>query len=66
MEQNIIRVAFGYPMTPDHSQKKVVFDITGAPDRMGMEITESYAIKPSTSVCALLIAHPQAKYFDMN
>ncbi len=66
MDQNIVRAAFGYPMCPDHSQKKVVFDITGASQKMGMEITESYAIKPSTSVCALLIAHPQAKYFDMN
>ena len=66
MEQNIIRVAFGYPMSPDHSGKGSLFDITGAAGRMGMELTESFAIKPSTSVCALLIAHPQAKYFDMN
>ncbi len=66
MQQNIVRVAFGYPMSPDHSQKKIVFDITGAGERMNMELTDSFAIKPSTSVCALLIAHPQARYFDMN
>ena len=65
-EQNIIRVAFGYPISPDHSQKKRVFDLTGAAEKLGMELTESFAIKPSTSICALLIAHPQAKYFDMN
>ena len=65
-QQNIIRVAFGYPMSPDHSQKKIVFDITGAAEKMNMELTEAFAIKPSTSVCALLIAHPQARYFDMN
>ena len=63
MEQNIIRVAFGYSMSPDHSQKKTVFDITDALSKMKMEITGSYAIKPSTSICALLIAHPKAKYF---
>lgn len=63
---NVIRVAFGYPMSPDHSQKKILFDITGAREKLGVELTESYAIKPSTSICALLIAHPQAEYFDMN
>ncbi len=64
-DENVVRAALGYPMCPDHSQKKTVFDITGAGDILGMELAESYAIKPSTSVCALLIAHPAAKYLDV-
>ena len=64
--ENVIRVAFGYPMAPDHSYKKSVFDVTGVAEKLGMELTESYAIKPSTSICGLLIAHKDACYFDMN
>ncbi len=65
MNLNIIRAALGYSMCPSHAQKKTVFDITGADKILGMELTESYAIMPSTSICALLIAHPQACYFDI-
>ncbi len=64
-DENVVRAALGYPMCPDHSQKKTVFDLTGAGEILGMELTESYAIKPSTSVCALLIAHPAAEYIDI-
>lgn len=64
-DEHVVRAALGYPMCPDHSQKKTVFDLTGAGEILGMELTESYAIKPSTSVCALLIAHPAAEYIDI-
>ena len=65
MGQNIVRAAFGYSMVPDHSHKRVAFELTGAQAELGMTLTESNAINPSTSVCAMLIAHKEAGYFDI-
>ncbi len=64
MEQNVVRIAFGYPMAPDHAQKRLAFGLTGA-EEIGMTLTESNAIMPATSVCALLICHEDARYFDV-
>ena len=61
----MVRSAIGYDMIPDHAVKKVAFELTDAQERLGVELTESYAIKPSTSICALLIGHDKAEYFDI-
>lgn len=63
--QHVVRSAIGYDMIPDHAVKKVAFELTDAQERLGVELTESYAIKPSTSICALLIGHDKAEYFDI-
>lgn len=65
MEQQVVRAAFGYPMCPDHALKKTVFDVTGADLELGLKLTESYVIIPTTSICGLLIAHPDACYFGI-
>ncbi len=65
MGQHIIRPAFGYPACPSHELKKVAFDLTGARERLGVELTESYAVYPVTVICGLLVAHPQAEYFGV-
>ncbi|GAA1886001.1 methionine synthase [Asanoa iriomotensis] len=57
-----IRPAFGYPASPDHSQKGPLFDLLAAGD-VGMALTENFAMTPAASVSALLFAHPQARYF---
>lgn len=57
-----IRPAFGYAVCPDHRLKAVVFKALGAEERLGVTLTEGYSISPSTSVCGLLIAHPEARY----
>lgn len=59
-----IRPAFGYPVCPDHSLKRVAFRLLDAEKRLGVKLTESNAIIPVTAVCGLLIAHPNAKLFD--
>jgi 5-methyltetrahydrofolate--homocysteine methyltransferase len=61
----IIRPAFGYPASPDHSLKKDVFDILHVEETVGATITESYSVIPSTSVVGLMIAHPHAHYFSV-
>ncbi len=61
----MIRPAFGYSACPDHSLKKDVFDLLDAPVKIGVSLTSSYAINPTTSLCGMLIAHPQARYFSI-
>ena len=62
---HVIRPAFGYPTCPDHAMKKLAFDILDAPAQIGVRLTEGYSIYPSTSLCGMLISHPEAKYFSV-
>ena len=57
-----IRPAFGYPACPDHTLKGTLFDVLDA-ERIGVALTESYAMTPAASVSGLLLAHPGARYF---
>jgi 5-methyltetrahydrofolate--homocysteine methyltransferase len=59
-----IRPAFGYPACPDHTRKGPLFDLLDAPS-VGIELTESYAMRPGASVSGLYFAHPDAKYFTV-
>ena len=59
-----IRPAFGYPASPDHSQKRALFDLLDAA-QLGMALTESCAMTPAASVSGLLFAHPGSRYFTV-
>jgi 5-methyltetrahydrofolate--homocysteine methyltransferase len=59
-----IRPAFGYPACPDHSEKRMLFDLLDA-GRIGLGLTESFAMTPGASVSGLLLAHPSARYFGV-
>jgi 5-methyltetrahydrofolate--homocysteine methyltransferase len=59
-----IRPAFGYPACPDHSPKRILFDLLDA-GQHGMKLTESCAMTPAASVSGLLFAHPGARYFTV-
>ncbi len=65
MGQHLIRPAFGYPACPSHALKKVAFDLLRAQERLGLQLTESFAVYPVTAICGLLVAHPQAEYFGV-
>jgi 5-methyltetrahydrofolate--homocysteine methyltransferase len=58
-----IRPAPGYPAQPDHSEKATIFELLGAEERIGVSLTESYAMWPGSSVSGLYLAHPEATYF---
>ena len=60
-----MRVGFGYATCPDHSLKRIVFDRLQAEQKMNVSLTDHYGIRPSTSVCGLLISHPEATYFPV-
>ncbi len=57
-----IRPAFGYPACPDHSEKGMLFDLLEA-RRIGMDLTESFAMTPPAAVSGLYFWHPQSRYF---
>jgi 5-methyltetrahydrofolate--homocysteine methyltransferase len=59
-----IRPAFGYPACPDHTEKWTLFQLLDAPS-VGMELTETCAMKPAASVSGLYFAHPDARYFTV-
>lgn len=63
--EHVIRPAFGYPACPAHELKKTAFDLIGAQERLGVTLTESYAVYPTTVVCGLVVAHPDAEYFGV-
>ena len=60
-----IRPAPGYPAQPDHSEKEVLFQLLQAEELAGIRLTESFAMDPAASVCALVFTHPQARYFSV-
>ncbi len=57
-----IRPAPGYPACPDHTEKAALFGLLSAPT-IGIELTESFAMMPASSVSGFYLAHPQAQYF---
>ncbi len=58
-----IRPAPGYPAQPDHSEKVTLFELLDAERRIGVTLTESYAMWPGSSVSGLYFAHPDSQYF---
>jgi len=58
-----IRPAPGYPSQPDHTEKKTLFDLLGATEKAGIELTSSYAMNPPASVSGMYFSHPDAVYF---
>ncbi|MDE2847576.1 MAG: methionine synthase [Gemmatimonadota bacterium] len=60
-----IRPAPGYPACPDHTEKRRLFDLLQAEERIGVTLTESYAMDPPPSVAGLYFGHPEARYFNV-
>ena len=60
-----IRPAPGYPACPEHTVKKEIFALLKAQE-IGMELTESMAMTPASSVSGFYFAHPEAKYFSVD
>jgi 5-methyltetrahydrofolate--homocysteine methyltransferase len=60
-----IRPAPGYPACPDHTEKGTLFRLLEAEARIGVSLTESFAMWPAASVSGLYFAHPQARYFTV-
>jgi 5-methyltetrahydrofolate--homocysteine methyltransferase len=61
-----IRPAAGYPACPDHTEKRILFDLLDAERSAGITLTESYAMYPAASVSGLYFAHPASRYFAVD
>jgi 5-methyltetrahydrofolate--homocysteine methyltransferase len=60
-----IRPAAGYPACPDHTEKGTLWQVLDVEASTGMQLTESYAMWPGSSVSGLYFAHPEARYFTL-
>ena len=59
-----IRPAMGYPACPEHHEKENLFHLLGA-EKIGIKLTEHYAMYPTASVCGQYFAHPESRYFSL-
>jgi len=60
-----IRPAPGYPACPDHTEKRLLFDLLGVPEQTGIQLTENFAMYPASSVSGYYFSHPESKYFGL-
>ncbi|HTV08989.1 MAG TPA: methionine synthase [Candidatus Aquilonibacter sp.] len=60
-----IRPAPGYPACPDHTEKGTIWRLLDVKATTGIEITESFAMWPGSSVSGLYFAHPESRYFSL-
>jgi 5-methyltetrahydrofolate--homocysteine methyltransferase len=60
-----IRPAPGYPACPDHTEKGPLWQLLNVCANTGIQITESFAMWPGSSVSGLYFAHPESRYFGL-
>jgi len=60
-----IRPAAGYPACPDHTEKGTLWRLLDVERHTGMQLTESFAMWPGSSVSGLYFSHPASKYFSV-
>jgi 5-methyltetrahydrofolate--homocysteine methyltransferase len=60
-----IRPAPGYPAQPDHTEKATLWTLLQADRKIGVTLTESFAMWPGSSVSGMYIGHPDAHYFGV-
>jgi 5-methyltetrahydrofolate--homocysteine methyltransferase len=63
-EYDGIRPAPGYPACPDHTEKKLLFELLEA-NKVGIILTESYAMYPGAAVSGFYFSNPNSKYFGL-
>ncbi len=57
------RYSFGYPACPNLEDQTKIFDLLKPEENIGVRITEGFHLEPEQSTNALIVHHPQAKYF---
>ena len=58
-----IRPAPGYPACPDHTEKGLLWRYLQPDQRIGITLTENFAMSPASSVSGFYFSHPEARYF---
>jgi 5-methyltetrahydrofolate--homocysteine methyltransferase len=57
------RYSFGYPACPDIEQQVALCKLL-EPERIGVELSEEFQLHPEQSTSAIIVHHPEAKYFN--
>ena len=60
-----IRTAPGYPACPDHTEKQTLFELLEVSKNLKVNLTESFAMSPASSVSGLYFANPNSSYFGV-
>jgi 5-methyltetrahydrofolate--homocysteine methyltransferase len=60
-----IRPAPGYPACPEHSEKATIATLLDLPKSIGITLTSSYAMYPTSSVSGFYFGNPESKYFGL-
>jgi len=58
------RYSFGYPACPNLEDQTKLFTLL-RPERIGVELTEEFQLEPEQSTSAIVVHHPQARYFNV-
>ncbi|MGH2727738.1 MAG: vitamin B12 dependent-methionine synthase activation domain-containing protein, partial [Actinomycetota bacterium] len=58
------RYSFGYPACPNLEDQKQIFDLLD-PERIGVTLSEEFQLVPEQSTSAIIVHHPEAKYFSV-
>jgi 5-methyltetrahydrofolate--homocysteine methyltransferase len=57
------RYSFGYPACPNLEDQRKIFNLLKPEDNIGVRLTEGFHLEPEQSTNAIVVHHPQAKYF---
>jgi 5-methyltetrahydrofolate--homocysteine methyltransferase len=58
------RYSFGYPACPNLEDQTQILELLGA-ERIGIELSDEFQLHPEQSTSAIVVHHPQAKYFSV-
>jgi 5-methyltetrahydrofolate--homocysteine methyltransferase len=58
------RYSFGYPACPNIADQTKLFELL-LPERIGVELTDEFMLDPEQSTSAIIVHHPEAKYFNI-
>ncbi|MGZ6509433.1 MAG: vitamin B12 dependent-methionine synthase activation domain-containing protein, partial [Actinomycetota bacterium] len=58
------RYSFGYPACPNLEDQKQLFELL-QPERIGVQLSEEFQLHPEQSTSAIIVHHPEAKYFSV-
>jgi 5-methyltetrahydrofolate--homocysteine methyltransferase len=59
------RYSWGYPAIPDLDDHRKVFDLLPAESELGMSLTSAFQLVPEQSTAAIIVHHPDARYFSV-
>ncbi|HEY9734598.1 MAG TPA: methionine synthase [Drouetiella sp.] len=59
------RYSFGYPACPNLEDQQQLFELL-KPERIGMSLSEEFMLVPEQSTSAIVVPHPEAKYFNIS